>query len=157
MAEAKKKDSMNVWQQQIDELTAALQRERADSVNLRRQHEITLANSRRQSLVGIVRELLPVIDNLDRALKHVPQELNDSDYIKGIQTIAKQLDKALADLGVQRIKTTGELFDPRLHEAVKLDDQQGGSKEIVSEELQSGYMLNDEIIRHAMVNVKTVK
>ena len=156
MAETNKKGHQDVWQRQIDELTAALQRERADSVNLRRQHETALANSRRQSLADVVRELLPVIDNLDRALKHVPQELSDSDYIKGMQTIAKQLDKALADLGVQRIKTVGESFDPRLHEAVKLDDQKGGSKEIVSEELQSGYMLNDQVIRHAMVNVRTV-
>ncbi len=156
MAEPKKHVSQNNSQRQVEELTAALQRERADSVNLRRQHEIALVNIRRQSLVGVVRELLPVIDNLDRALKHVPPELSDSEYINGMQTIAKQLDKTLADLGIQRIKTVGEVFDPRIHEAVHLDDRAGGSKEIVSEELQSGYALNDEVIRHAMVNVRTV-
>ncbi len=142
------------YQLQISELTEALQRERADSINLRRQHETALANARTHSLIRVVRELLPAIDNLERALKHVPEELENHDYVKGVQAVVKQFDKAFSDLGVERIVTVGQRFDPRFHEAVNLDDSGDGKEEIVSEELQAGYKLGDEVIRHAMVNVK---
>jgi molecular chaperone GrpE len=141
-------------QSQISALTEALQRERADSINLRRQHEAALANARTHSLIRVVRELLPAIDNLERALKHVPEELENHDYVKGIQAVIKQFDKAFNDLGVERIATVGQRFDPRFHEAMYLDDSGDGQEEIVSEELQAGYKLGDEVIRHAMVNVK---
>jgi molecular chaperone GrpE len=140
------------FQQQVDELTAALQRERADAMNLRRRHDEQLANLKNVVKTNTVRELLPVIDNLERALKHVPQELEGNDYIKGVQGVVRQFDKAMQDIGVQRIKTVGEVFDPRVHEAVSMEDGDG-EREVVSEELQAGYQLGDEVIRHAMVKV----
>jgi len=102
----------------------------------------------------VVRDLLPVIDNFERALKHVPADLADNDYIKGIQSIVKQFEKTLQQLGVQRIKTVGEPFNPHLHEAVSMEEGDG-EHEIVSEELQPGYTLGDEVLRHAMVLVKS--
>ncbi len=96
---------------------------------------------------------MPAIDNLERALAHTPPDLKDHDYVKGIQGVVKQFGKVLHDLGVNRTKTVGELFDPRLHEAVSMDGD-GDGQEIVSEELQPGYILGDEILRHAMVKVK---
>ncbi len=157
MADSPKRPSKaktNLKSEQIQELKDALQRERADSINLRRQHEITLANTRQLSIARVVRELLPAIDNLERALKHVPHELATHDYVKGVQAVVKQFEKALTDLGVERITTTGAPFDPRFHEAVHLDDSAGGNQEVVSEELQAGYKIGDEVIRHAMVNVR---
>jgi molecular chaperone GrpE len=142
------------WQQQIDELTAALQRERADVINIRRRHDEQLASLRTTAKASVVRDLLPVIDNFERALKHVPAELVDNEYVKGIQGIVKQFEKTLEQLGVQRIKTVGEPFDPHLHEAVSMEDGEG-DKEVVSEELQPGYVLNGEVLRHAMVRVRT--
>jgi molecular chaperone GrpE len=139
--------------QQLGELTEALQRERADATNLRRRHDEQIANLKNVVKANVVRDLLPVIDNFERALKHVPAELADNDYIKGVQGVVKQFEKTLADLGVQRIKTVGEPFDPRYHEAVSMEDGDG-AEEVVSEELQSGYALGDEVIRHAMVRVK---
>ncbi len=91
--------------------------------------------------------------NFERSLKHVPEDLADNDYIKGIQSVVKQFEKTLTILGVQRIKTVGEVFDPRWHEAVAMEDGDG-TQEIISEELQAGYHLGDEVIRHAMVKVK---
>ena len=102
---------------------------------------------------NVVRELLPVIDNFERALKHVPADLVDNDYIKGIQGVVKQFEKTLADMGVERIKTVGEPFDPTYHEAVSMEEGEG-SHEVVSEELQAGYKVGDDVIRHAMVRVK---
>lgn len=139
--------------QQIMELTEALQRERADAMNVRRRSGEERAKMATFYKALIVRGLLPAIDNLERALKHTPKELAGSDYVKGVQGVAKQFDKALADLGVERIKTVGEAFDPRFHEAVSMEDGDG-THEIVSEELQAGYKIDDEVIRHAMVKVK---
>ncbi len=133
-------------------LTEALQRERADAVNIRRQHEAQMANVRSSVKASVVAELLPVIDNFERALKHVPVELAKDQYVKGIQGIVKQFEQTLTHLGVERIKTVGEPFDPELHEAVSME-QGDGDQEVVSEELQPGYKIGDDVIRHAMVRV----
>lgn len=143
-----------VLQQQVAELTEALQRERADATNLRRRHDEDMAGLRIRTKANVVRELLPVIDNFERALKHVPSDLEGHDYIKGVQGVVKQFEKTLQDMGVERIKTAGEVFDPRYHEAVSMEEGDG-NEEIVSEELQSGYKLGDDVIRHAMVKVTT--
>lgn len=140
-------------QQQVADLTEALQRERADATNIRRRHEEQIAGLKSVVKASVIRDLLPVIDNFERALKHVPDDLKDSDYIKGVQGVVKQFEKTLADIGVIRIKTVGEPFDPKWHEAVAMEDGDG-TTEVVSEELQAGYALGDEVIRHAMVRVK---
>lgn len=134
-------------------LTEALQRERADATNIRRHHEQQIAGLKNTVKVSIVEDLLPVIDNFERALKHVPEGLKDNDYIKGIQSIVKQFEKTLGDIGVERIKTVGEPFDPHLHEAIGIEDGEG-EVETVCEELQSGYQIHGTVIRHAMVKVK---
>jgi molecular chaperone GrpE len=139
--------------QQLEELTRALQHERADAINLRRRHEEEVAKLRNHLKANVVRDLLPVIDNFERSLKHVPKELAGNDYVKGVQSIVQQFEKTLKQMGVERIKTVGEPFDPRLHEAVSMEEG-GSGQEIVSEELQSGYILGDDVIRHAMVRVK---
>lgn len=140
-------------QQQVAELTEALQRERADVINIRRRHEEQVAGLKDIIKASVVRDLLPVIDNFERALKHVPEDLKGNDYIKGVQGVVKQFEKTLSDLGVVRIKTVGEPFDPTWHEAVSMEEGDG-TEEVVSEELQAGYALGDEVIRHAMVRVK---
>lgn len=165
--------SVTELQQKIGELTEALQRERADSLNIRRRHDEQIAGLKDLVKVSVVEDLLPVIDNFERALKHVPTSANSSelkagsqdyakieDWIKGVVGTKAQFDKVLATLGVEKIKTIGEHFDPNLHEAVGVEgdeDELSAGAEVVSEELQSGYKLNDVIIRHAMVKVKKEK
>lgn len=141
-------------QSQIAQLTEALQRERADAVNLRRRHEDDMATLRVRVKASVVKDLLPIIDNFERALKHVPKDLADNDYVKGVQGVVKQFEKTLADMGVERIKTVGEPFDPEYHEAVSAEEGDGDT-EIVSEELQAGYKIGTDVIRHAMVRVKS--
>jgi molecular chaperone GrpE len=137
----------------VEELTQALQRERADAVNLRRRHEEEMSSLRTRVKASVVHDLLPVIDNFERALKHVPKDLQDNDYIKGVQAVVKQFEKTLSDIDVERIKTVGEHFNPHLHEAVSMEEGDG-KHEIITEELQAGYRLGDDVIRHAMVRVK---
>jgi len=135
------------------QLTEALQRERADAVNLRRRHDEQIASLRTSVKASVVSDLLPIIDNFERSLKHIPAELEGNDFVKGVQGVVKQFEKTLADIGVERIKTVGKSFDPRYHEAVSMEAGDS-DQEIVSEELQAGYRLGDEVIRHAMVRVK---
>lgn len=143
---------VSALQQQIVELTDALQRERADAMNMRRRHDEQVAALKNVVKARVIGELLPAIDNFERALKHVPKELEGNDYIKGVQGVVKQFEKTLAEMGVERIKTVGEPFDPRLHEAVQMEEGDG-NQEVVSEELQAGYRIGDDVIRHAMVKV----
>ncbi len=139
--------------QEVGQLTEALQRERADATNIRRRHDEQMAGLKTMVKANVVRELLPVIDNFDRALKHVPKELEKNDYIKGVQGVVKQFEETLGKMGVEKIKTVGQAFDPKYHEAVTMEEGEG-VKEVVSEELQSGYKLGEDIIRHAMVKVQ---
>jgi len=149
--------------QQISQLTEALQHERADAENIRRRHDEQIASLREMVKMSVVRELLPVIDNIERAITHCPPPTAENplskaweDWAKGVVGIKVQFDQVLQTLGVERIKTVGEAFDPHLHEAISMDDS-GGHHETVSEELQTGYVLGDNIIRHAMVRVKKEK
>lgn len=158
MAKKKQQDIQNAkeLEEKIKELTEALQRERADSINLRRRVEEDRSKLGDIYKAAVVRDLLPALDNLERALKHAPKDLKDHDYVKGVQGVAKQFDKVLDELGVKKIKTVGEEFDPKYHEAVSVEEGDG-EIEVVCEELQAGYTLGDEVIRHAFVKVKMEK
>ncbi len=151
-----KKPTLAELQQQVGELTEALQRERADALNIRRRAEEDRTRMADFYKVMIIRDLLPAIDNLERSLLHAPKELAEHDYVKGVQGVVKRFEKTLKEMGLSRIKTVGELFDPSLHEAVSIEDA-GGEVEVVCEELQPGYRLGDQVIRHAMVKVKKEK
>jgi molecular chaperone GrpE len=171
-----KKPTITELQEQIIDITAALQRERADAENMRRRHHEQMFSLRETVKADVVRELLPIVDNFDRALKHsplssssdsegskkpdsssqTPQNDKMADYVKGVEAVVKQFEKTLTDIGVERIKTVGEVFDPHLHEAVHMEDGDG-NVEVVCEELQPGFKLGDEVIRHAIVKVKMEK
>lgn len=138
--------------QEVAGLTDALQRERADATNVRRRADEDRLKLASYFKAQVISELLPVIDNFERSLKHVPKELAGNEFIKGIQGVIKQFETTLSKLGLKRIKTVGEPFNPTLHEAVSAEGD--GVREIVSEELQSGWMIGDDVIRHAMVKVE---
>jgi len=148
-----KDNNLTELENKVNELTEALVRERADNTNIRRQHDEQINGLRSLIKADVVRNLLPVVDNFERSLKHIPKELEGNDYIKGISGIIKQFESILETLGVEKIKTIGEAFNPHLHEAVSMEDGPG-NHEVVSEELQAGYKIGDQVIRHAMVKVK---
>jgi len=158
-----KKPSPAQLQKQVNDLTEALQRERADSENVRKRAEAERLQLASFYKAMVVRELLPAIDNLERALLHTPKDIKDYEYVKGVKSVAKQFADCFKKLGVERIKTVGEAFDPKLHEAISVEDPSTSSGqthdlvEVVCEELQPGYKIGDEIIRHAMVRVRMEK
>ena len=137
----------------VAELTEALQRERADSVNMRRRYEEQMSAVKDMVKTSVIEELLPVIDNFERSLRHVPKDLKGNDFVKGVEAMVKQFEQTLQQMGVEKIMTAGQVFNPSLHEAVSMEDGDG-EVEVVVEEVQPGYILNGQVIRHAMVKVK---
>lgn len=141
-------------EQQLGELTLDLQRTRADFENYRKRVEGEKAMAKATGRIGAISQLLPLIDTLERAVVHVPAELKDTPWVQGIVGLAKQLDKLLTGLGIQRIDASaGTVFNPELHEAVQFDEASEGEHEVIAEELQTGYMLGDDVLRHSMVRV----
>lgn len=140
---------------QIAELTNALQHERADATNVRRRAEEDRLKMATYFKTSVIKELLDFIDNFDRALLHAPNTADkaQSDWIQGLVSVDKQLKSALVSLGVEKIKTIGEVFDPRIHEAVHMDDSGEGTNEVITEEFKPGYIMDGEVLRHAMVKV----
>lgn len=138
------------------QLNESLLRERADAENVRKRAEQERAQLAGYFKASVVKELLTFIDNFDRAFNAEQQSTGQQqleDWISGMKSVHKQLHQTLEKIGVTRIKTVGEHFDPNTMEAVTMEEGDG-EHEIVSEELQSGYMLGKELIRPAMVRVK---
>lgn len=147
----KKKDED--YEQQLGELTLDLQRTRADFENYRKRIESEKAMARADGKITAISQLLPIVDTIERAIAHTPEELKDNAWAAGIAGLLKKLDKMLADLGVRRIDAkVGAPFNPELHDAVQFDESDG-EHEVIAEELQAGYMLGDDVLRHSMVKV----
>lgn len=144
----------NHLQTQIDELTADLQRTRADFENYRKRVELEKMAARDAGQASAILKLLPVVDTIERAVSHTPENLKDDKWAQGIVGLVKNLEKALEGLNLRRIDAApGTEFNPDLHEAIQFDEDATGEKEVVAEELQGGYLLNGRPVRHAMVKV----
>ena len=151
MAKSKKQEEL---EQQVGELTQDLQRTRADFENFRKRAEGDKAATYQHGQAAAILKLLPVIDNIDRAIAHIPEELADNAWAKGVASLSKNLEKSLEGLNLQRIKAApGDEFNPELHEAIQFDEDATGDKEVIDEVLQAGYTVAGTPIRHAMVKV----
>lgn len=151
MAKSKKQEELET---QVAELTADLQRTRADFENYRKRSEADKAATYQHGQSAAILKLLPVIDNIERAVAYLPDELKDNKWAQGIAGLVKNLEKSLEGLNLKRIDAKeGADFNPDLHEAIQFDEEAEGDKEIVAEELQAGYTLSGQPIRHAMVKV----
>jgi molecular chaperone GrpE len=137
----------------IEELTADVQRMRADFENYRKRVEQDKAGLAELTKAATIMKLLPIIDTIERAIAHTPKDLAENKWAQGVVSMGKNLDKALADLGLSRIDAApGTAFDPNLHEAVMMEEGVG-EHEVIAEELRAGYRLGDQVIRPTMVKV----
>ena len=151
MAKAKKQDEL---EQQIAELTADLQRTRADFENYRKRVEAEKTAAKDMGQAAAILKLLPVIDTIERAIVHMPADLADNKWAQGIAGLVKNLEKSLDNLNLRRIEAKpGTPFNPELHEAIQFDEDAEGEHEVIAEELQPGYLLGGHPVRHAMVKV----
>tara|TARA_B100001105_G_scaffold255494_1_gene255430 strand:+ start:2665 stop:3138 length:474 start_codon:yes stop_codon:yes gene_type:complete len=154
MSEPKKAKKPTKQEQQIAELTADLQRTRADFENYRKRVEAEKTAARQSGQASAIMKLLPVIDNIERAIAYTPEDLKDHSWVQSVAGLVKHLDKSLEGLNVTRIDARpGTAFNPDMHEAIQFDEEAKGDKEVVAEALQAGYLLNGSVIRHAMVKV----
>ena len=137
-------------QQELDELNDRYKRVLAEFENYKKRsgkERETLYNS---ILSDIVEVFLPIVDNLENALK---VETKDAEYKKGVELVLKQFKDILKSKGVEEIPALGETFDPSIHEAVSsIQDPDKNSKEIV-QEYRKGYKIGNKVIRHSMVVV----
>ncbi len=127
----------------------ALIRERADFENYKKRNADLSACSYKNGMADTVLEILPVLDNFERALA---AECVDKAFVEGMQMIMKQLLGVLKEFGVEKIDTEGQ-FDPEFHNAVMQVEEDGFDSNDIVETMQNGYKLKDRILRHAMVKV----
>lgn len=137
----------------VEELTIDLQRVQADFNNYRRRSEEGRGEILDLAKQEVVMQVLPLLDNIDRALGHLPEDLKNNPWAEGVAKVAQQSQDILKSLGVEKIASLGQHFDHNLHEAISMEDGDG-EDEVVVEELQPGYKIGERIIRPAMVKVR---
>lgn len=136
-----------------DEAIALLQRERADFLNYRRRVDQERAEDRDRAVAETVQRVLPLLDDLDRALAQRPDDLAGHPWVQGVMLLRSRLRETLSGLGVAIIGAAGEPFDPALHEAVFFDVRPDGGEARVVEVVRPGYRIGGRLIRPAQVGV----
>jgi molecular chaperone GrpE len=130
---------------------------RAEVQNVRRRLEKDVQDARTYAATGFARDILSVADNLARALDHVPEEMREDDKLKGflagIEATQRELDKVFTQHGITRIAATGLPLDPNQHQAMLEIPTADAEPGTVVQEMQSGYMIKDRLLRPAMVAV----
>lgn len=145
-------ETIKKLQEENKEQYERMLRIQAEFDNYKRRTQQERINERKYQVQSLAEELLPVLDNFERALQVEVNEQSKGIY-EGIKMVYNQLLEALKSNGVEPIDVVGKQFDPNLHHAVmQIDDDQYKSNEIV-EELQKGYMLKDRVLRPSMVKV----
>jgi molecular chaperone GrpE len=141
LAEEKKK---------AEEYLANWQRAQADFINYRRRTEQERQEFNSFANASLIRGLLPVLDDLERALNAIPEEYSEHDWVEGVRLVERKFKTSLEGQGVKPILTLGMAFDPNLHEALRQDK---GKEGMVISEVQKGYTLHDKLLRPARVIV----
>ena len=145
-----KKDPKDI---QIEDLQDRVKRQMAEFDNFRKRTEKEKSAMYEVGAKDIIEKILPVLDNFERGLAAVPEDLKGGSFAEGVEMIYKQFIKTLEDAGVEAIEAVGQQFNPDLHNAVlHIDDEAYGENEI-SQELQKGYKYRGTVVRHSMVQV----
>lgn len=139
-------------QKEIEKLKNDYARAYADTENLKKRLMAEAEQTRKYRIQSFAKEIVPVIDNLERALGSEVQEA-DEGFKKGIEMIYDQLMSALKNEGVEVIDCLNKPFDPNLAQAIMTEKKEGVEAGLVIEVLQKGYVLKDRILRPAMVKV----
>jgi molecular chaperone GrpE len=140
-------------EQPVDACVEQLQRERADFLNYKRRADRERELDRQRTRDETLRQLLPAIDDLDRALAHLPDDLRGHPWVEGVSLARERFLEALRQLGVERVGSEGERFDPSLHEAVVYQADPEAAEQRIKSVLRPGYRLGARLIRPAQVVV----
>ena len=133
-------------------LAQQLLRLKADFENYRRRMQRQLEGIRLAANEELIKDLLPVLDNFERAMQAKREEQAEDPFFQGMEMVFRGLQEALANHGLQPIEAVGQPFDPNLHEAVAMEGT-GGEDLSVLAQVQTGYLLHDKVLRHTKVLV----
>lgn len=140
-------------QHKAEEYLDLLRRTQADFVNYRRRMSQEQTETRTTAQIALLNQLLPVLDDFERALEAIPEDLAQHPWVQGLLLVARRLATLLDQLGVRQVGVAGELFDPRLHEAITLEERADLPEGTIVQVVRSGYALGERIIRPAQVIV----
>ena len=126
----------------------------AEYENFRKRSEKEKAQMFELGAKSIIEQLLPVVDNFERALEHISEEEKENSFTKGVEGIYKQIQKMFSDCDIQAIEAVGQKFDPALHNAVMTEEEGDAEEDTVTADLQKGYTYRGNVVRHSMVKVK---
>ncbi|MCS6989911.1 MAG: nucleotide exchange factor GrpE [Chloroherpetonaceae bacterium] len=151
------KEKLAQVEQERDHFKDQLYRRAADYENFRRQKEREMSAFLKFAEEGIIKKLLPTLDDLERVIKNAEKFLaNNPDakiYVDGVKLVQQKLFKTLEERGVSRIESLGKKFDINYHEALTQAPRTDVEPDTIVEEFEAGYMLHDKVIRHAKVVV----
>lgn len=142
--------------QERDEYLSLAQRIQADFDNYRKRNKNAIAEAYDAATADVVKAILPVLDNLERALDSAQRSISPEveAIAKGVEMVVRQFKDVFKKLGVEEIEALGKAFDPELHEAVmRAECEEGVEDNTVVEVFQKGYKYKDKVIRHSMVKV----
>ena len=145
---------LTTLKQEHETLQSQYMRIAADFDNFRKRQSRDQEDTRQQLICSTLSEILPVVDNFERARQQLNPEGDEAQALhRSYQGLYKQLVDVLKQQGVARMEVVGQLFDPTLHEAVLREESTDHAEDVVTEELQRGYHLNGKVLRHALVKV----
>lgn len=140
-------------QTQAQEYLEGWQRARAEFANYKKRVERELSDSKNTAAGSVLKDILPAIDDFERAMNHVPENLQDEPWVNGVGMILRKLNKVLDTYNVTVLDPTGEVFDPNRHEAISMEDSDDVPSGHVAVTMQKGYLLGDRVLRPALVRV----
>ncbi|MDR2856711.1 MAG: nucleotide exchange factor GrpE [Novosphingobium sp.] len=150
-------DTLALLRDQLDAARQEALYARAETQNVRRRLEKDIADTRAYAATGFARDILSVADNLARAIESIPGELREDDKLKGlisgIEATSREIDKIFGQHGIVRIAARGLPLDPNQHQAMLEVPSAEVEPGTVVQELQTGYMIKDRLLRPAMVAV----
>jgi molecular chaperone GrpE len=139
--------------QELKEKNDQLLRHVADMENFKKRLEKERADLKEFANESLIRELLPVVDNLELALDHGRQQESGSALLEGVENVLKGFLQVMTKFGVTPIQAQGEKFDPAFHNAVMQQEDDAAEDQSILQELQKGYLLKNRLLRPAMVVV----
>jgi molecular chaperone GrpE len=145
-------DELTVVTRERDEYLDLAKRTQADFENYRKRAAKDMTAAGARARIGLIREILPVVDNLERALSVAPEGDGDA-FVEGVRLVYRELEGALARAGVEAIEPQGDTFDPNVHEALSMRPQDGAESGTVVDVVEKGYRTADTVVRPARVVV----
>jgi molecular chaperone GrpE len=139
--------------EEIDDRDARYLRLAADFENFKRRKAQEILDVRRYESEDAARAMLPVLDNLRRAVEHASEAGAEEFFVSGLELVVREFETALERLGVERVPAVGERFDPSMHDAIAAEESDDVDEDTVIAELVPGYRLHDRLLRPAIVRV----